>query len=109
MKGTVSEFTFIKSEKKLIKIRFDAIILIRGLGNYIEIITTGKRFLYYKSLKAVIDALPDYFMRVHNSYIINLSHVEGLEDNNLLMRNNHVPVGKNYRGCLASMLNKLML
>ena len=69
-------FTFIKTDKKLVKLYFDEITIIRSLGNYVEILTTeNKKYVYYKSLKDLIENLPDEFMRVHNSHIVNLNAV----------------------------------
>ena len=45
-------FTFIKTDKKLVKLNFNEITVIKGLGNYVEIQTTeNKKYIYYKSLK----------------------------------------------------------
>lgn len=65
-------FTFIKTDKKLVKLNFNEITVIKGLGNYVEIQTTeNKKYIYYKSLKDLIENLPNEFMRVHNSHIVN--------------------------------------
>lgn len=104
------KFTFIKSDKKLIKIYFDEITIIKGLGNYVEILTSeNKKYTYYKSLKDLIENLPDEFMRVHNSYIVNLTNIDILEDNHIILKNVKIPVGKSYKECLNSSLNKFML
>jgi DNA-binding LytR/AlgR family response regulator len=103
-------FTFIKSDKKLIKLYFDEITIIKALGNYVEILTTeNKKYIYYKSLKDLIENLPNEFMRVHNSYIVNLTNIDILEDNHIILKNIKVPVGKSYKECLNSAINKFML
>ncbi|MDR2238003.1 MAG: LytTR family transcriptional regulator DNA-binding domain-containing protein [Chryseobacterium sp.] len=39
----------------------------KGLGNYVEINTTDdKKYICYKTLKDLIESLPDEFMRVHH-------------------------------------------
>ena len=104
------KFTFIKSDKKLIKIYFDEITIIKGLGNYVEILTTeNKKYIYYKSLKDLIENLPNEFMRVHNSYIVNLTNIDILEDNHIILKNIKVAVGKSYKECLNSSINKFLL
>jgi DNA-binding LytR/AlgR family response regulator len=104
------KFTFIKSDKKLIKIYFDEITIIKGLGNYVEILTTeNKKYIYYKSLKDLIENLPDEFMRVHNSYIVNLTNIDILENNHIILKNVKIAVGKSYKECLNSSINKFML
>lgn len=103
-------FAFIKSDKKFIKLFFDTITIIKGSGNYVEIYTTfNKRFVYYKSMKDIIKSLPNEFMRVHNSYIVNLINVEYYEDNQISINNLKITVAKSYRDCLIGALNKRML
>jgi DNA-binding LytR/AlgR family response regulator len=102
-------FTFIKTDKKLIKLYFNEITVIKGLGNYVKILTENKKYIYYKSLKDLIENLPNEFMRVHNSYIVNLTNIDILEDNHIILKNVKVAVGKSYKECLNSSINKYML
>ncbi len=63
------DFAFIKSNKKLIKLRFDEVVFIKGLGNYVEIaMSGGEKYVYYRSLKELINSLPEEFMRIHNCF-----------------------------------------
>lgn len=104
------KFTFIKTDKKLMKLYFDDVTVIKGLGNYVEISTVSeKKYVYYKSLRDLIDNLPDEFMRVHNSYIVNLTNIDLFEDNHIFLKGLKVAVGKSYRECLQSTFNKLLL
>lgn len=103
-------FAFIKTDKKMIRLFYDDLTVIKGLGNYVEIsTTTGKKYVYYKALKELIEDLPDQFMRIHNSYIINLTNVECFENNQLTLGDVKISVAKSYRECLATSLNNMML
>jgi len=105
-----NKFAFIKQNKKLVKLKFDDILAIKGLGNYVEIFTkTGEKHIYYKSLKELIAKLPDEFMRVHNSHIVNLTNIDLLEDNYVISQDVKIPVARSYRDCLNSRVEKLML
>lgn len=104
------KFTFIKTDKKLIKIYFDDITVIKGLGNYVEILTVNdKKYVYYKSMKDLIENLPDEFMRVHNSYIVNLTNVDVFEDNHIVLKDVRIAIGKSYKECLTDTFNKFLL
>lgn len=103
-------FTFIKTDRKLIKLNFDDILFVKGLGNYVEIfVKNNKKYIYYKSLKSLINKLPEEFMRVHNSYIINLKNVAHIEDNHLIIEEHKITVAKSYKDCLISCIDKLLL
>ncbi len=104
------KFAFIKTDKKFIKIFFDEITVIKGLGNYVEIYTTyNKKFVYYKTLKDLIESLPNEFMRIHNSYIVNLTNIEYFENNQIIIKDLKITVAKSYRDCFIETLNKLIL
>ncbi|WP_172283029.1 LytR/AlgR family response regulator transcription factor [Chryseobacterium sp. LAM-KRS1] len=103
-------FAFIKTDKKLIKLFFDDIIVIKGLGNYVEIYTRDqKRYIYYKTLKDLIENLPDEFMRIHNSYIVNLTNIESFENNQIMYKDLKITVAKSYRECFTNTLHRMML
>ncbi|MGH1517116.1 LytR/AlgR family response regulator transcription factor [Chryseobacterium sp. JK1] len=103
-------FAFIKTDKKLIKLFYHDIAVIKGLGNYVEIYTKDhKKYIYYKTLKDLIESLPDEFMRVHNSYIVNLANIESFEDNHLICGELRIAVAKSYKECLLEALGKMML
>jgi DNA-binding LytR/AlgR family response regulator len=103
-------FAFIKTDKKLVKIFFKDITIIKGLANYVEVNTTSnKKYIYYKTLKDLIENLPHEFMRVHNSYIVNLANIEYFEDNQLVCQDQKIAVAKSYKECLVTALEKMML
>lgn len=103
-------FTFIKTDKKLIKLYFDDILFVKGLGNYVEIVVKNKlKYVYYKTLKELINKLPDEFMRVHNSYIINLKNVQQIEDNHLIIDEYKITIAKSYKNCLLSCIEEMLL
>ena len=104
------KFTFIKTDKKIIKVHFDSIAVIKGLRNYVQIITIENiKHTYYKSLKDLIDVLPNEFMRVHNSFIVNLTNIDSIEDNHIIAKGNTITIGKTYKDCLTKAINKFML
>ena len=67
------------------------------------------KYIYYKSLKELIENLPNEFMRVHNSYIVNLTNIDSFEDNHIILKGTKISVAKSYKECLNSTINKFML
>jgi len=106
----MKKFVFIKSNKKLVKLFYDDIAVIKGLGNYVEIYTVNDtKYIYYKVMKELIDCLPDEFMRIHNSYIVNLINIDHFEDGHVILNKHKITVSKSYRECFAAAISKLML
>jgi len=103
-------FAFIKANKRLVKLFYDDVAVIIGLGNYVEIyMVNDTKYIYYKALKELIDCLPDEFMRIHNSYIVNLTNIDHFEDGHVILKKHKITVSKSYKDCFGSAIDKLML
>lgn len=62
----------VKVGEKIIFIRLDDVSYFKADDKYVEIITRqAKTYLLDASLKKLEEKLPDHFLRVHRSYIIN--------------------------------------
>ena len=91
------DFIIIKSDQKRIKLRFEDIIHIEGLKEYVSFYTQDKRIIGLYSLKELEDMLPDSFIRIHRSHIVNKNHVESLEGPFVHIANQKIPIGKSYK------------
>lgn len=91
------EFIFMKVEKKLVKIKFDTILFIESLKDYIKVFTTTGDHLVHKSLTSTIEELPqDNFLRIHRSYIIAIDKVKSIEGNLIDIDSKRIPIGRKY-------------
>ena len=88
---------FVKSDKKIIKINFTDIQYIEAYGNYIKIFT-DKMTLTPQTLSDFLEKLPNDFLRIHKSYIINFNQLKLIDGNQVLLQNEvKLPIGKSYR------------
>ena len=72
---------YVNVDRRLVKIDFDDINVIEAKGDYILIKTDDKRHIVHSTLKKIEEKLPvDKFLKVHRSYIINLSKIIDIED-----------------------------
>ncbi|EZH73834.1 hypothetical protein ATO12_18045 [Aquimarina atlantica] len=66
----------VKSKKAISLINIEDIECIKASGNYSEIYTVDKRrFLHDKNLEKLTKILPDSFIKVHRSYIVEKSKI----------------------------------
>ena len=92
------DYFFVKCDYKYERIYFDDILYIQGLQNYIAIHTRIGKYLTLMSLKNVEDNLDSqFFIRVHKSYIVSMSKIEAIHNNDIMIRSNPIPIGRNYR------------
>ena len=75
---------FIKCENRYERIRYDELLYVEALQNYVILHTTGRRYISYLTFKSVEEYLPaDRFLKVHKSYIVARSKIEGIEGTQL--------------------------
>ncbi len=92
------ETFFIKSNKKTYQLKFDEIIYIEGLGDYIKIYTDKSHFVTNTSMKKMEEELPSAtFFRVHKSFIVNLKKITSIEGNMIDVGLNRITIGNNFR------------
>ncbi len=91
------DFLFIKSDKKHYKIKFDELLFIESMGDYCKFITKQKTYLSYITLKKLLDVLPNTFIRVHKSYIVQLNKIIMVEGNTIKIHSSEIPIGYSYR------------
>ena len=90
-------FIFLKVDKKLVKIKFDDILFVESLKDYIKVFTTTENYLVHKSLTSITEELPsEYFLRIHRSYTIASDKVNYIEGNSLNINNKRIPIGRKY-------------
>ena len=87
---------FFKKSNYFERVNFNDIFWLRAENNYTVIHTSKGDFIYSTVLKKFIEKLPmNQFIRVHRSYIINLSKIEGFEGKMVIIDNDRIPVAKN--------------
>lgn len=106
-KESVEEL-YVNVDRRLVKINFNDINIIEAKGDYIKIKTNDKNHIVHSTLKKIEDKLPkETFLKVHRSYIINLSKIIDIEDNSVLIMQDIIPVSRSNRSELMKRLNLL--
>ena len=103
--GEKPESVFVKSDYKLIQVRFNEILYIEGLRDYLKIHTTrdSAPILTLMSMKSMSASLPeDRFVRVHKSYIVNMDKIEAVDRGRIVIGNTSIPIGDNYKAGFQS-------
>ncbi len=79
------------------------VLYLKADNNTTDIVLSGKKEVRaFKTLKAFQDALPSNFVRIHNSYIVNMDHISRIHfgKSKCTFKNttDWVPFSKSYRG-----------
>jgi len=103
---------FVKSDYKLIRIEFSDIKYIESQHEYVSIhLLNAKPVMTLLSLKTLEEQLPpDRFMRVHRSYIVNLSKISIIERDRIIFDGNiYIPVSDQYKSKFHEYVDKNFL
>lgn len=73
------------------------IIFIKSDGVYVELHTVKGMVVQRKLLKDIMSQLPDFFLRVHRSYLVNINYLEQRSSSHLIVRGNEIPVSRGFR------------
>lgn len=88
----------IKEGTSIIQLKINEIIYLEALGDYTKIITHEKMYVTLHSLKNFIDKLPENrFLRIHRSFAVAIDKISKLKDNELILNDRKLPVGKTFR------------
>lgn len=89
---------YFKVNNQYNRVRASDITILESAKNYSYVMTTDHKYVVRKSLKELVKLLPAmHFCRVHKSYIINLLHVDAVENTIVSVNKQSVPIGKCYR------------
>lgn len=95
---TSDEFLNINADHRIYRVRFDDILYIEGMREYVAFHTRdGNRIIALQSMKMLEETLPPDFIRTHRSYIVRLDRVKFLEGNTLKLHDREIPVGASYK------------
>ncbi|WP_183573692.1 LytR/AlgR family response regulator transcription factor [Mucilaginibacter sp. X5P1] len=92
------DFLYVKCNQRFEKIRFDDILFIESMLNYIIIITKNRKYTVYSSLKAIENNLPlNKFAKIHKSYMIGIDHITTIETHQIHIKDYILPVSRSHK------------
>jgi two-component system LytT family response regulator len=113
-----SKTLFVKTDGRIVKIAIDDISYVEGMSEYLKIHLDGlgadgkpqKPLVVLFSMKKLEERLPNYFMRIHRSYIINLRKIQEVNKSRVIMdKDTYLPIGDLYKEAFTAYLNQNFL
>lgn len=101
----IKDAIFVKEKNLYHKIKLENISYLKSDHVYVEVYTTdGKKHLIRGSLTDLSERLPKNFYRTHRSYTINVDQMEAINSAYVIIQEEQIPIGKNYRDDLLKKL-----
>lgn len=82
----------LRADKKIYAVDFSDMHFIEGQGDYIKVCLSDKVLMVHHTIKRMMDALPEDFMRIHKSYVVNLRKINFIEGNQVRIGEHTIPV-----------------
>lgn len=79
------------------KLNWKEVLFLEKDENYVIYHTKEKRILQRTTLRKLTNNLPNYFCRVHRSFIISLKEIERMERDFIFIKGKKIPIGRTYR------------
>jgi len=95
--ASAEEYFFVKSGRVLQKILLKDILYFEGEKEYARLVSANDKLLIYRRLKDIEEQLSPTFVRVHNSYIVNVSRVDSIRDNHIFIGDKPIPISEKFR------------
>ena len=109
---TEDDTIFLKTEYRIVKVSISDIRYIEAMSEYLKVYLENepKPIITLLSMKKMEERLPDYFMRIHRSYIINLTKIQEVNKNRVIMdAETYLPIGDMYRDTFQKYLDTKFL
>ena len=103
---------FLKTDNRIVNVNISDIRYIEAMSEYLKVWLDSqpKPIVTFLSMKKIEERLPDYFMRIHRSYIINLTKIQEVNKNRVVMdADAYLPIGDLYRDTFQKYLSTRFL
>ena len=107
-----TETLFLKTDYRIINVNISDIRYVEAMSEYLKVWIEGqaKPIVILLSMKKMEENLPGYFMRIHRSYIINLTKIQEVNKNRVVMdADTYLPIGDLYKEAFQRYLNTKFL
>ena len=98
--SATDDVIFLKTEYRIVKVSIADIRYVEAMSEYLKVylVSEQKPIITLLSMKKMEERLPDYFMRIHRSYIINLNQIQEVNKNRVIMdQDTYLPIGDMYK------------
>ena len=107
-----SDTIFLKTEYRIVKVAISDIRYVEAMSEYLKVYLDSdkKPIVTLLSMKKMEERLPRNFMRIHRSYIVNLTKIQEVNKNRVIMDSDtYLPIGDMYKDTFQAYLDTKFL
>lgn len=87
----------VRSNRKSVPIPLENLLYIESLADYVKIHTTSEVVITKEKISQLEQKLPDHFIRIHRSFLINQQKVESYAHDFVQIQSQQLPLGRKYK------------
>jgi DNA-binding LytR/AlgR family response regulator len=100
---------YVRVDGKLVRLDLKEVLYIESIGDYVIFHTEKKeKFIVHSTLKNIDDKITNpKFLKVHRSFIVNLSKIIDIQETNLVIKDKVIPISRAHRPVLMNHIKTL--
>ena len=102
------DYIFLKVDYRYVKVRLSDIVYIEGMNEYLKIhVVSGDPLLVHTTFKQMNGHLPENFIQVHRSYVINVKRILEVERSIILLEGGkRISISDSNKDAFMSLLSR---
>lgn len=104
--STTQDSIFVNVNKRYVKVVFDKITYIESVKDYIHIHMAENTIITKEKISDFELKLPDPFLRIHRSFIVNLDHITAFTSLDVEIGTKEISIGKSYKSSVSARLRE---
>ena len=89
---------FVRSDRKMVKVRFNEIRYVESLSDYVKIYTDKETVVTRETISNIESKLPSKeFLRTHRSYIVSINKINSFTNEFLELDKKAIPISRSYK------------
>jgi DNA-binding LytR/AlgR family response regulator len=93
-----SDFIFVRSDRKMIKINFSEINYIESFSDYLKIYLNDKTIVTRETISSLEAKIPKTdFIRVHRSFIVSITKINSFTNEFIEINKKAIPISRSYK------------
>jgi two-component system, LytTR family, response regulator len=103
-------YFFIRENNNYVKVEMAKVLYLKSMENYTQIVTTDQLYTTLMPLSDVKEQLPpEIFLRVHRSYVVNLSKITAVNRTEVFINEHEIPLTRSMGDSIFETLVKAHL
>jgi two-component system LytT family response regulator len=89
---------FVRSDRKMVKVRFSEIRYVESLSDYVKIFTNQETIVTRETISNIESKLPSKeFLRTHRSYIVSMNKINSFTNEFVELDKKAIPISRSYK------------